>query len=83
MSGALKGIEKKDLVSYSALSIYYLIGIPLTLYLTFSWGLNLKLTGIWLGFGIANALLCFIYIGSLFNADWYKQAEMIHDRITN
>jgi hypothetical protein len=29
---------------------------------TFEWGLDLKLTGIWLAFGIVNAIVAFIYI---------------------
>jgi len=72
MSGALKGIEKTELVSYTALVIYYFFGIPLVLVLTFSWGFDLKLRGIWLGLGISNTLLSVIYIGSLLTSDWNK-----------
>ncbi len=72
MSGALKGIEKKNLVSYSAIIIYYLIAIPLILVLTFSWGFDMKLKGIWLGFGVSNALLSVVYIGSLLTSDRHK-----------
>lgn len=70
MSGALKGIEKKDLVSYSSLIVYYCFGVPLDLVLTFSWGFDLQLVGIWLGFGLTNMILCIIYIGALLKVDW-------------
>lgn len=72
MSGALKGIEKKDLVLNSTLIVYFLIGIPLILILTFTWGFDYKLRGIWLGFGVANTILSTIYVFSLFSANWHE-----------
>lgn len=48
------------------------IGIPLVLYFTFDWGLGLKVKGIWLGFGIANGMLLFIFAGYLLKSDWNK-----------
>lgn len=72
INGALKGIEKQMLVTYSTLIAYYIICIPLVFCLTYSWGLNMGVKGIWIGFGLANAILIILYVIVLFTTDWKK-----------
>jgi Na+-driven multidrug efflux pump len=44
--------------------------IPVVLIFTYEWGLGLKVKGIWMGFGIANAILLILYATVLFTTDW-------------
>ena len=39
---------------------------------TFSWGLDLKLNGIWLAFGLANSILSVLYVTLIMTVDWPK-----------
>ena len=60
LAGVLKGINHKDLVSYSTLLTYYILGLPLVLYYSCSWGsfgLGLKVYGIWYAFMLINVML--------------------------
>jgi hypothetical protein len=58
--------------------VYYFLGthliqdlaIPLVLEVTFGWGLDLKVTGIWLAFGIPNGFLLVYFVYSLLTTDW-------------
>ena len=61
LTGILKGIEKKEYVTYTTLIVYYLIGIPLVIYFSFQFGLGMKVKGIWWAFAIANAALAIMY----------------------
>jgi MATE family multidrug resistance protein len=78
----LKGIDKKNLVTYTTLIVYYIFGtrmqqsslaIPLVLVFTFGWGFDLGVTGIWLAFGVANLMLLVMYLFSLLTTDWHVQ----------
>ena len=70
LSGMLKGIEKKSVVSNSTTIVYYFIGAPLIAYFTFPIGFGLDLKGIWLGFGICNLILLIIFLHQLISTDW-------------
>lgn len=64
LTGILKGIEKKDLVTYSTLLVYYPLGIPLVIYMSCGlngMGLDWKVYGIWFAFSIINAVLAILY----------------------
>ena len=42
----------------------------MVLVFTYSWGLDMKVSGIWLAFGITNGFLLVIYVVQLFRANW-------------
>ncbi len=55
LSGILKGIELKEIVTYSSLFVYYVIGVPLILLFSYEWGafgLGWKIYGVWFAFTI-------------------------------
>lgn len=88
MTGVLKGIEKAPIVTYSTLVAYYVIGkmfltlgIPVICALTFDWGAGWSVTGIWLGFGLANAVLLALYIYLILKTNWSVQAHKIKHRV--
>lgn len=74
--GILKGIERKELVTYSTLLVYYLIGIPLVIYFAYPFGLGEKVYGIWLAFTIVNIVLAVLYFISIYNLDMYGQYSL-------
>lgn len=57
-------------MTFSTLISYYVCGIPVICAFTFSWGLDWGVTGIWLGFGLANAILLVMYVVLIFTTDW-------------
>lgn len=74
MSGGLKGIDKKGLVTNVTLFAYYVIGnksisiylgAPLELYFTMGWGLNYEVRGIWIAFTITNSLVLVIFVWAM------------------
>ena len=69
-SGILKGINKAGFVSATTLIIYYFFGIPLILWLSEPWGLNLKILGLWLNNGITNLMLTLIFAYKLLTINW-------------
>ncbi|CAK70932.1 unnamed protein product (macronuclear) [Paramecium tetraurelia] len=81
LSGALKGINKINLVFYSTIIAYYLICIPLVSFFTYSWGLDQGVLGIWQGFGISNLILAILDLIVLFTTDWDKQSRNIVRRV--
>ncbi|CAD8104675.1 unnamed protein product [Paramecium sonneborni] len=81
LTGILKGIDRKDFVTYSTLLVYYLIGIPLFLYFACGFGLGLKVYGIWLSFSLVNALLAILYLILTFTTNWQQMSERICSRI--
>lgn len=72
LTGALKGVQMIDLVLYSTIISYYIICIPLTLYLTFSWGLNLGQIGIQISFMSCNFGMVVLYIFALLFINWRR-----------
>ncbi|CAK94292.1 unnamed protein product (macronuclear) [Paramecium tetraurelia] len=81
LTGILKGIERKDFVTYSTLLVYYLIGIPLVVYFAYDFGLGDKVYGIWLAFGIVNAILAVLYLILTFTTNWSDMSRKICQRI--
>lgn len=81
MTGILKGIDRKEFVTYSTLFVYYIVGIPLVLYFSYGWGLDKKVWGIWLAFGIVNAVLAITYLILTFTTNWVKMSDQICDRV--
>ena len=79
MSGVLKGTNSSHLVSKSTIICYYIIGIPCILIL--SYFLDMKIKGIWLGFGTANFILFGYFIKKFLDTDWSKQASQINEKL--
>ncbi|CAD8133992.1 unnamed protein product [Paramecium pentaurelia] len=79
LSGALKGINKINLVFYSTIIAYYIICIPLVSF--FTWGLDYGVVGIWQGFAISNVILAILDLIVLFTTDWDKQSKNIIRRV--
>ncbi|CAD8208725.1 unnamed protein product [Paramecium pentaurelia] len=81
LSGALKGINKINLVFYSTIISMYVICLPIVSILTYSWGFNQGVVGIWQGFGIANLILCILDLTILFTVDFDKESQAIIARV--
>lgn len=77
----MKGIDRKDFVTYSTLLVYYLIGVPLVIYFAYDFGMGDKVYGIWFAFAIVNAVLAILYLILTFTTNWEKMSKQICDRI--
>ncbi|CAD8051919.1 unnamed protein product [Paramecium primaurelia] len=81
LSGALKGINKINLVFYSTIIAYYIICLPIVSFFAYSWGLDQGVVGIWQGFGIANLILAILDLTILFTVDWEQESKNIIKRV--
>ena len=80
----MKGIERKEFVTYSTLLVYYLIGIPLVLYYAcdlWGYGRDDKVYGIWFAFALVNIVLAILYLILTFTTNWEKMSEKIKKRV--
>ena len=61
------------------ISSYYIIGIPMGIYLAFR--LDMRLWGLWIG--LTAALVCTSTIGGLITlrADWDREVEKVMERL--
>ena len=73
LSGVIKGIGKQKEATYGMIVAYYLVALPLIYLLAFV--CELKVLGIWLGFGSAIILLFIFYIYIVRKTDFREQAE--------
>lgn len=64
-----------NVVSYSTIIGYYIIGVPFMILLSYPTGLEVR--GIWLGFGIANFCLILYYTYKYIGVDWNMQIRII------
>ncbi|CAD8099445.1 unnamed protein product [Paramecium sonneborni] len=81
LSGALKGINKANLVQYSTLFAYFVCCVPIVSFFAYDWGLGNGTKGIWQGFGISNLILSTLFTLSLIFTDWKKESDLIINRI--
>ncbi|CAD8148185.1 unnamed protein product [Paramecium octaurelia] len=81
LSGALKGINKINLVFYSTILAYYVICLPIVSIFAYKWGLDQGVVGIWQGFGIANLILAILDLFILFTVDWDQESKNIIERV--
>lgn len=58
-----------QIAKYQLFQVIIIQGTPIILSLTFKWGLDWKLTGIWVGFGLANFILLALFILVLITTD--------------
>lgn len=49
--------------------------------MTYSWGLDKGVVGVWQGFGLSNVLLSVLFVGALIFANWDKESQLILKRI--
>lgn len=69
------------IIKYSTIIAYYVICLPVVSMLTYSWGFNQGVVGIWQGFGIANLILCMLDLIILFTVDFDQESQAIIARV--
>ncbi|CAE6458103.1 unnamed protein product [Rhizoctonia solani] len=77
--GALRARGKQTLGALVNVTAYYVIGIPLGIYLTFWW--NMELQGLWIGLSTA---LCYSAVVSAYvvlRTDWAKEVLRVRARL--
>ena len=83
LQNALIGILKPLGLGKSALKIYivvyYLIGLPFTIYISFK--LELYTFGLWYGFLASVSLVCIFLIILILKTDWEAKIEEIHQML--
>ncbi|KAH7007557.1 multidrug and toxin extrusion protein [Ilyonectria destructans] len=68
--GLLRGIGKQEIGGPANLVSYYLVSLPISLYLAFV--LDMKIEGLWIGVTIGLILVSIIEYGFLLMTDWRK-----------
>ena len=48
------------------------MGLPLIILFSASYGLDLKVKGVWIAFGATNGLLVFLFLVVMFKTNWHK-----------
>ncbi|GAA6060186.1 hypothetical protein JCM10212_005187 [Sporobolomyces blumeae] len=80
MSGVLRGAGKPGLGAYINIAAYYVIGLPVGMFVTFAgpkWGLNGLWVGLTLSLSITGTALTYI----VWTMDWEKEAETTRLRL--
>ncbi|OWB78780.1 hypothetical protein B5S32_g2982 [[Candida] boidinii] len=72
-AGCLRGMALQKIGGYVNLFGYYVIGVPISLFLAFY--ADLSLFGLWIGTGIALAIIGIVQYYVIFRADWEKLSE--------
>ncbi|OUM54963.1 hypothetical protein BVG19_g4428 [[Candida] boidinii] len=72
-AGCLRGMALQKIGGYVNLFGYYVIGVPISLFLAFY--ADLSLFGLWIGTGIALAIIGVVQYYFIFRADWEKLSE--------
>lgn len=68
LSGILRGMGRQHVGGYLNLFFYYVVALPIAIYLAFY--LDLQLTGLWLGINVALLFICFAEVFYLAHCDW-------------
>ncbi|KAI1103116.1 multidrug and toxin extrusion protein [Jackrogersella minutella] len=76
--GLLRGIGKQTFGGYANLSIYYIIALPISFATAF--GLDWKLTGLWLGTTVGLALVGGVEYWYTYISDWEQSARDAENR---
>uniref|UniRef100_A0A8B9JA26 Multidrug and toxin extrusion protein n=1 Tax=Astyanax mexicanus TaxID=7994 RepID=A0A8B9JA26_ASTMX len=74
--GILLGTGQQKIAAIANLLGYYLIGLPLSIILTFP--AKLQVAGFWLGLLVAVFLLAIYFIVIIFRLNWKKMTEEVH-----
>ena len=79
--GILRGLGRQGYGAFAVFICYYLMALPLALYLCFSQGLGLK--GIWLGFALSTVALDGGLLFIIYRPDWSQIAEQMKESINS
>jgi MATE family multidrug resistance protein len=63
------------------LTSYYVIGLPIGLYLTFQPKLDLGLVGLWIGLTVALTYASVVSFILVWRADWVRAVERVRERL--
>ncbi|KAF8582566.1 multidrug/Oligosaccharidyl-lipid/Polysaccharide flippase [Ramaria rubella] len=77
--GILRARGRQSTGAVLNISAYYIIGIPLGLYLTFV--RDMKLPGLWIGLTAALVYCAVISVWLCIRVDWDKEVQKVQDRI--
>lgn len=80
LSGVAIGAGWQALVAYINIACYYILGIPLGLFLGYA--LNMGVSGIWCGMVGGTVIQTFILIWIVHRTNWNKEASAAAKRIT-
>ncbi|KAI3964973.1 hypothetical protein MKW92_051994 [Papaver armeniacum] len=80
LSGMAIGAGWQAAVAYVNSISYYLIGLPIGIFMGFKldWGLE----GLWIGIQIGMGLQTIVLIIMFWRADWEKEVQISHDRVS-
>ncbi|RXW17121.1 hypothetical protein EST38_g8726 [Candolleomyces aberdarensis] len=79
--GILRARGKQLIGAVLNLSAYYLIGIPIGIYLAFPWKMGLH--GLWIGLTVSLVYCSFIGTYLCFKTDWHHEVEKVRLRLEN
>lgn len=85
MSGAanaiLRALALHSTGALVNLTAYYVVGLPLGIWLTFSPSIPIGLTGIWIGLSIALLYGSIFSVAVVWRADWARGVERVRERL--
>ncbi|KAK4671136.1 hypothetical protein QC764_603010 [Podospora pseudoanserina] len=76
--GLLRGIGKQEFGGYANLVCYYVVALPISFGLGF--GLDWKLTGLWIGVTIGLGLVSLVEYAFIWASDWDQAAKEAENR---
>ncbi len=79
MGGVLRAIGKQSAGALFNLTAYYVIGLPLGIYLCFS--KHLDLAGLWIGLSVALYYCSFATLFIVLRTDWHKAVDKTRMRL--
>lgn len=77
--GALRARGKQSLGALVNVTAYYVIGIPLGIYLAFWWDMHLK--GLWVGLSVALFYSAVVSVWVILRTDWAKEVLRVQARL--
>ncbi|KAG8752519.1 hypothetical protein FRC12_011911 [Ceratobasidium sp. 428] len=77
--GALRARGKQSLGALVNVTAYYVIGIPLGIYLAFWWDMHLK--GLWIGLSVALFYSAVVSVWVVLRTDWAKEVLRVRARL--
>ncbi|KAJ9161896.1 MATE efflux family protein [Coniochaeta hoffmannii] len=76
--GLLRGIGRQEIGGYVNLAAYYLVALPISFGMGF--GLDMKLTGLWMGVTVGLLLVSIIEYWVIYRADWNRSVDEAQQR---
>ncbi|RZC90664.1 hypothetical protein C5167_028495 [Papaver somniferum] len=80
LTGMAIGAGWQTIVAYVNITTYYLIGLPIGVFMAFK--LNWGLEGLWVGTQIGMCLQTIVLIIMCWRADWDKEVQLSKDRVS-